>query len=76
MSPLSTVEQPPPAAGGVLGNFRYLMKVEVIPVISQGRGSEEVLKPSADTEIQGQHTGRAMLAAGGLTYRAVEQAQT
>lgn len=40
------------------------MQVEVIRVVSQGRGSEEVLKASAEAETQGQHTGKTILAAG------------
>lgn len=65
-----------PAARVVLGNFWHLMQMEVIPVVSQGRGSEEVLRSGTEIEIQGQNTGKPTLAAGGLKYRAVQLAQT
>lgn len=43
---------------GVLGNFWHLMQMEVIPVVSQGRCSVEVLKSGTEIETRGQHTGK------------------
>lgn len=71
----SPVEQPLPAARGVLGNFWHLMQ-EVIPVVSQRKGSEEILKSGAEIETQGQDSGRTTQAGGGLEYRAAQQART
>lgn len=71
----SPVQHLLPAAGAVLGNFWHPVQMEVIPAVSQGRDSEEVLKSGTEIEVQGQHTRKPTLAAGRLKHRAAQQAQ-
>lgn len=57
---LSIMDQPPPAAGGALGDFRHLVKVE------WRQGNPQI---QCETETPGQlSSGKSLLPAGGFQH--------